>query len=53
MVAAVKNSNVIGALNFHNRYYPIPYRMRRMVQEGKLGDVYHVQGGISAGLAAA
>lgn len=45
MVEAVKQSGVIGALNFHNRYYPIPYRMRRMVQEGELGEIYHVQGG--------
>ena len=45
MVEAVKRSGVIGALNFHNRYYPIPYQMRRMVQKGELGQVYHVQGG--------
>lgn len=45
MVDAVRASGLIGALNFHNRYYPIPYRMRRMVQEGELGEVYHVQGG--------
>ena len=45
MVDAIKKSGLIGALNFHNRFYPIPYRMRRMVQEGVLGDIYHIQGG--------
>lgn len=45
MVDAAKKKGVICALNFHNRYYPIPYQMRRMVQEGKLGQIYHVQGG--------
>ena len=45
MVDAVRESGVIGALNFHNRYYPIPYQMRRMVQNGELGNIYHVQGG--------
>lgn len=45
MVEAAKKKGVLCALNFHNRFYPIPYRMRRMVQEGELGQVYHVQGG--------
>ena len=45
MVDAIKASGLVGALNFHNRFYPIPYRMRRMVQNGELGQVYHVQGG--------
>lgn len=37
MVNAIRGSGLVGALNFHNRYYPIPYRMRRMVQDGELG----------------
>ena len=45
MVDAANKKGLICALNFHNRYYPIPYRMRRLVQEGELGQVYHVQGG--------
>ena len=45
MVDAVRKSGVIGALNFHNRYYPIPYRMRRMALDGELGEIYHIQGG--------
>lgn len=45
MVDAIRGSGLVGALNFHNRYYPIPYRMRRMVQSGDLGQIYHVQGG--------
>lgn len=45
MVDAIKKSGLVGALNFHNRFYPIPYRMRRMVQNSDLGQVYHVQGG--------
>ncbi len=45
MVDAILDSGLVGALNFHNRYYPIPYRMRRMVQNGELGQIYHVQGG--------
>lgn len=44
MVDAIRDSGLVGALNFHNRYYPIPYRMRRMVQNGELGQIYHVQG---------
>ena len=45
MVDAIRTSGLVGALNFHNRFYPIPYRMRRMIQEGELGEIYHVQGG--------
>ena len=45
MVDAVRKSGVIGALNFHNRYYPIPYRMRRMALDGELGEIYHIRGG--------
>ena len=45
MAEAAKQSGVIAAVNFHNRYYPIPYQMRRMVMNGELGEVFHVQGG--------
>lgn len=45
MVEAIHKSGLVGALNFHNRFYPIPFRMRRMVKNGELGQVYHVQGG--------
>ena len=45
MVEAAKKAGVIAAVNFHNRYYPIPHQMRRMVMNGELGEVFHVQGG--------
>lgn len=45
MVDAAKKSGLICAVNFHNRYYPIPYQMRQMVKSGELGEVFHVQGG--------
>lgn len=45
MADAIRASGLVGALNFHNRFYPMPYRMRRMAQEGELGEIYHVQGG--------
>lgn len=45
MLDAIRSSGLVGALNFHNRFYPAPYRMRRMVQNGDLGQIYHVQGG--------
>ena len=45
MANAAKEKGLVGALNFHNRYYPIPYRMRRMVQAGELGEVFSVHGG--------
>ena len=45
MAEAARESGLVGALNFHNRFYPIPYRMRRMVLNGDLGQVFSVQGG--------
>ena len=45
MLDAIRETGLVGALNFHNRFYPIPYRMHRMVENGELGQVYHVQGG--------
>ncbi len=45
MVEAAKKSGKVNAINFHNRYYPIPYQMRNMVQQGELGQVFSVQGG--------
>lgn len=44
MVEAAKRHNVIAAVNFHNRFYPIPYEMRRRVEQGKLGDLFSVEG---------
>ncbi|MBC8572942.1 Gfo/Idh/MocA family protein [Jingyaoa shaoxingensis] len=45
MVEAAKKSGLVNAVNFHNRYYPIPYQMRNMVKNGEIGDVFAVQGG--------
>lgn len=45
MVDAAKKSGLVNAINFHNRYYPIPYQMRNMVKNGELGQVFNVQGG--------
>lgn len=45
MVEAIRGTGLVGALNFHNRFYPMPYRMRRMVSAGEVGQIYHVQGG--------
>ena len=45
MVEAAEKSGLVCALNFHNRFYPIPYRMRNMVRGGELGDIFHIQGG--------
>lgn len=44
MADTLRESGLVGALNFHNRFYPIPFRMRRMVSEGQLGQVFHIQG---------
>lgn len=45
MAEAAKESGLVNAVNFHNRFYPIPFQMRNMVQRGELGDVFCVEGG--------
>lgn len=45
MLDAARASGIIHAVNFHNRYYPIPHQLRNMIQDGELGKIYSVHGG--------
>ncbi|MDO4344245.1 MAG: Gfo/Idh/MocA family oxidoreductase [Eubacteriales bacterium] len=44
LIALAKEKNVTGAVNFHNRLYPIPNEMHQMVREGEVGDLFSVHG---------
>lgn len=45
MEKAAKESGLVHAINFHNRYYPAVHNLRNMVRDGALGEIYAVHGG--------
>ena len=45
LVELAAKKGVKGAVNFHNRLYPIPNEMHQMIAQGELGDIFAVNGG--------
>lgn len=44
LIRLADEKGVIGAVNFHNRLYPIPNEMHQLVKKGETGDVFSVSG---------
>ncbi|MEK7830374.1 MAG: Gfo/Idh/MocA family oxidoreductase [Acidobacteriota bacterium] len=44
LVALAKERNLVNAVNFNIRFYPIVQHARAMVQSGEIGDVFIAQG---------
>lgn len=44
LISLAKEKNVIGAVNFHNRLYPIPNEMHQMIRENEIGEIFSVHG---------
>lgn len=42
---AAKANGISGAVNYHNRFYPIPRQMKAMIDSGEAGDIISVTGG--------
>ena len=42
--AAAKYPNLIAAVNYNVRFYPINLQARAMIRAGEIGDVFHVKG---------
>ena len=40
----VKQTGLVFALNFHNRFYPMTHHMRNVIRDGELGDIFSVTG---------
>lgn len=45
LLAKAREKNLIHAMNFNCRFYPMAYQMREMVQSGALGDIFTIHGG--------
>ena len=44
LVKLAKEKQLVNAVNFNIRFYPLSHQARQMVQSGEIGDVYIVQG---------
>jgi len=45
LVALAKEKKVVGAVNFHNRFYAIPNEMRQILKNKEAGEIFSVTGG--------
>ncbi|MDF2593668.1 MAG: oxidoreductase domain protein [Clostridia bacterium] len=45
LVETAKKKNLVNAVNFHNRFYPITHHMRQIIKEGQLGIIFSIHGG--------
>jgi predicted dehydrogenase len=44
LVKLAKEKQLVNAVNFNIRFYPLSHQARQLVQSGEIGDVYIVQG---------
>jgi predicted dehydrogenase len=44
LVALAKERNLVNAVNFNIRYYPLSHHARALVKSGEVGDIFIVQG---------
>jgi predicted dehydrogenase len=43
VTAAAKHPHLIAAVNYNVRFYPLNLHAREMVQQGEIGDVFHIK----------
>jgi predicted dehydrogenase len=44
LLKKVEDTGLIGALNFHNRFYPMTHHLRNIIRDGDLGDIFSITG---------
>lgn len=44
MVAKAKETGLVNAINFHNRFYPMTNHLMNIIKDGELGNVFSVSG---------
>ena len=45
LVAKAKEKNVVHAMNFNCRFYPMAYQIKQMIQNNDIGSIYTIHGG--------
>ncbi len=44
MIAKAKEKNLVGGVNYHNRWYPMTAQLKEMVKKGEFGKIHAVYG---------
>lgn len=44
LTANAKESGLIAAVNFHNRFYPMTNHLKNVIKDGELGDIFSISG---------
>lgn len=44
LVAKAKETKLIAAINFHNRFYPMNNHLKNIICDGELGDIFSITG---------
>lgn len=44
LVAKARETGLIAAINFHNRFYPMNNHLKNVIQDGELGDIFSITG---------
>lgn len=47
LVAKAKETGLVCAINFHNRFYPMTNHLKNLVADGYIGDVFSISGSYS------
>lgn len=44
LTAKAKEKNLIGGINFHNRFYPMNNHLKNIIKDGELGKIFSITG---------
>lgn len=44
LTAKTKEKNLIGGINFHNRFYPMNNHLKNIIKDGELGEIFSITG---------
>ncbi|WP_243183371.1 Gfo/Idh/MocA family protein [Anaerosolibacter carboniphilus] len=45
LVQLAKEKQLVHAINYHNRFYPITHHLRQMAKEAEFGEIFSIHGG--------
>lgn len=45
LVQLAREKNLVHAVNYHNRFYPITHQLRQMAKAGEFGEIFSIHGG--------
>lgn len=44
LAGKAEETGLIGALNYHNRFYPMNHHLRNIIRDGELGEIFSITG---------